>query len=243
MLCRAFETDRITDIRRLFNDGRYLQCNYVAEEDNPTSQQLLKFMQRFRGQQFCAAEGIVFSELSLLLLIGKGGKSSTSFHVDWTQAKSLALALDPKARRHWLMQSSQCSICWSKLLGVSMPADALTEQCCILRHPSAFTRSLHAAGGLHQGPCSVGVCAAWLCRGACGLGAPAAAGHTGEGLILTLDQAMEMQAAVPGVIILRQCAGDLITVPAGWLHLVINLADACKLAYDYFEVDQFSSVC
>ena len=60
-----------------------------------------------------------------------------------------------------------------------------------------------------------------------------------EGLTLTLEEAMEMTTAVPGSMIKRQHAGEVITVPAGWLHLVINQADVCKLAYDYFEPDKF----
>ena len=60
-----------------------------------------------------------------------------------------------------------------------------------------------------------------------------------EGLSLTLEQVDELRETLPGVVVLRQCAGDLITVPAGWMHSVINTADACKLAFDCFELDKF----
>ena len=40
-----------------------------------------------------------------------------------------------------------------------------------------------------------------------------------KGLQLTVEQAMELQQAVRGVFIKPQHAGEVITVPAGWLHL------------------------
>ena len=60
-----------------------------------------------------------------------------------------------------------------------------------------------------------------------------------QGLYLTLKQLDELRGALPDVVVLQQCAGDLITVPAGWMHSVINRADACKLAFDCFELDEF----
>ena len=60
-----------------------------------------------------------------------------------------------------------------------------------------------------------------------------------EGLRWTLQQATETQEAVHGARIVRQCAGDVFTVPAGWLHHVINMEDCCKVAFDYFEPHSF----
>ena len=41
------------------------------------------------------------------------------------------------------------------------------------------------------------------------------------------------------VFILYQKAGDMVTVPPGWIHYVRNERDCVKLAYDYFVPENF----
>ena len=95
--CRAFKTVNTGKIRERFDNGDYLQFNYLAAGSNHASQKLQGLLQSFRGQQLPAAAGIVLSEHNLLVLFGTAG-TSTGFHVDWTQAKNVALALHPKVR-------------------------------------------------------------------------------------------------------------------------------------------------
>ena len=91
------DTDNIAELGQRFRTGEYLQFNYLAAGSSPTSQMLQGVLQSFRGEQLPAAEGIVLSEHNLLVLIGKAG-TSTGFHVDWAQAKNVALAMHPEVR-------------------------------------------------------------------------------------------------------------------------------------------------
>ena len=97
-ICRAFHTDKITTLRRRFDAEEYLKCNYVAETGNSIGRRLQQLVDRLRGQQLSSAEGIVVSKHSLMLFVGKGVKTSTRFHVDWTQAKNVALAFSKTVR-------------------------------------------------------------------------------------------------------------------------------------------------
>lgn len=38
-----------------------------------------------------------------------------------------------------------------------------------------------------------------------------------------------------------QGAGDIVQVPPGWPHAVCNLANCCKLAWDYYDIQQLSN--
>ena len=121
LLCRTFGTANIATLRRRFDAGEYLQCSYEAETGNTVGKHLQQLVDRLRGQQLPSAEGIVVSKHSLMLFVGKGAKppakgakppakgaeTSTKFHVDWTKAKNVALALSEEVR--W--QSVRAVLC------------------------------------------------------------------------------------------------------------------------------------
>ena len=143
MLCRKFDTANITTLRRRFDAGEYLQCSYDPETGNNIGEHLQQLVDRLRGQQLSSAEGIVVSKHSLMLFLGKGAKppakgakppargaeTSTKFHVDWTQAKNVALALSEEVR--WRVpwqspwQSARAVLC-SCAPCVAQPVNAVT---------------------------------------------------------------------------------------------------------------------
>ena len=195
-------------------------CNYEAEAGNSTGKRLQQLIDRLRGQQLPSAEGIVVSKHSLMMFVGKGAKTSTKVHVDWTQAKNVALSLRPTRLVRWLLISLMF---W--VLGCEQRS-SLTS---LLALQAVYQNIL--AVWVFVPPDKAEAFAAWARQ--------KQLSTVEEGLHLTLEQVDELRGAVPGVVVLRQCAGDLITVPAGWMHAVINRADACKLAFDCFEVDKF----
>lgn len=132
-----------------------------------------------------------------LVLLGAAG-TATGLHLDWTEARNIAFAVDAASVGQVLAE-------WTFI------------------HPDA----IQAAN-------------TWLQQNgfAAGLATPQRA-------LLSSEQVSAMQAALANVVaggavrVVQQRAGDMVHVPPGWVHQVVNVRACLKLAWDFYDYQHF----
>lgn len=175
----------------------------------------------FPSGLLAAARGVNDIGFSTLIILGGIG-TGTGFHLDWTEAYNIAFSVGAAVAADsvlavWtfinpLLISSADRWIKENLTGLGVP------------RPKKKARGEQQQVGKSRWPLGFA-------------GSPDNRVHLKGPL---LDRYAEVGVGVDNPIVqLEQRAGELVYVPAGWVHQVVNLSPNVKVAWDYYSADNF----
>lgn len=178
----------------------------------------------FPSGLLAAARGVNDIGFSTLVILGGVG-TGTGFHLDWTEAYNIAFSVGAA------VAADSVLAVWTFInpLLISSADRWIKENLTGLGVPRPKKK---ARGEQQQSK--------WLLGFA---GSPDNRVHLKGPLLDRFLEAMQKLGSEMGVdnpiVQLQQKAGEMVYVPTGWIHQVVNLSPNVKVAWDYYSPDNF----
>lgn len=178
----------------------------------------------FPSGLLAAARGVNDIGFSTLVILGGVG-TGTGFHLDWTQAYNIAFSVGAA------VAADSVLAVWTFINPLMVgAADNWVKDIVIFPKKRARSGQQQQQVGKSRWPLGFA-------------GSPNDRVHLKGSDLDRFLEAMQKLGTDMGVdnpvVRLEQRAGELVYVPAGWVHQVVNLSPNVKVAWDYYSADNF----
>lgn len=230
---KAGDADTAFDIASGTNNTSYLSATLVKFAVTVTML-WLAIRKAFPSGLLAAARGVNDIGISTLIILGGIG-TSTGFHLDWTQAYNIACSVGAAA----VAADTVLSV-WTFINPLLIgEADEWIKQNVLLESQPPPKKKARGRGGsgrqqqpLQQSRWPLGFASSSEDR-------VHLKGDDLERFVTYMQQLGASKGITNSVVQLEQKVGQLVYVPAGWAHQVVNFSPNVKVAWDYYAAENF----
>lgn len=222
---KAGDADTAFDIASGTNSTQYLSATLIKFAVVATVL-WLSIRKAFGTGLLAAARGVNDIGISTLIILGGIG-TGTGFHLDWTQAYNIAFSVGAAVAGNTVL--SVWTFINPLLVG---EADEWVKQNVRVESQPPPKKKARGRQQQQQSRWALGFAS-------CSEDRVHLKGDDLDSFVAFMEQLGASKGIANPVVQVEQKVGQLVYVPAGWAHQVVNVSPNVKVAWDYYAADNF----